>query len=158
MSVYLYLKRSNKPKLVSKIRAISKQMDDVDRLQCVDDSPELGDRWQALLRKFLKLSELQDRGCYLQWSTLLQKAAGVPRPEYDFRKFSFREMRQVRGRIRRLLAGGVGAFQDFYYEDDFYYADFHWPQLTFECWTNTLQWAEEIFSNGLKANRQVYLA
>lgn len=149
MSVYLYhpdyCRRATR--LSELARSINRRLMDE---QCTMPTEE----WHELYEKVTKIESKIERGYYMQWSSLLQRSVGVPRPEGDFRLFSFREMRQIRNKIRRLLRDGLVPFLDYLDSDSGWCVG----NLTFECWTNTLRWALGIFTNGLRDNKQVFLA
>lgn len=112
------------------------------------------EEWSALYEKVSRIDAKVQRGYYMQWCSLLQKVTGVWRPEFDFKKFSFREMRKTRSRLRQLLRNGLAPYENYCLLE----SGFSIGRLTFECWTNTLRWALGIFTRGLRDNRQVYLA
>lgn len=147
MSVYLY-----HPKYFGRANRVHSIVDPIHKRLYEEQCTMPSEEWDRLYKRASKIDAKVERGCYMQWCTLQQHVLDVPRPEDDFKKFSFREMREIRRRIRRVLADGFAAFYD--YRWDHSYAS----NLTFACWTNTFKWAEEIFSNGLKDNQQVYLA
>lgn len=146
VSVYLY-----HPKHFSRSRRVESITAPIHKRLYEEQCSMPQEEWSRLYKKVSKIADRVDRGYYMQWCSLLQDATGVPRPLFDFRLFSFGEMREIRRRLRRHLNRGLEGFELFCRLDD------RWSRLTYQCWVNTLRWAEEIFSNGLKSNCQVYL-
>lgn len=147
MSVYLYHKG-----YFSRANRVRSVVEPIHRRLLEEQCTMPAEEWSALFEKVSRIDAKAEKGYYMQWTSLLQCAVGVPRPENDFKAFTFREMRQIRRKLRKLLHD-VGAFQRYVMIWECYSTN-----LTLECWTATLRWACLIFTNGLRDNTRLYLA